>query len=506
MIIEIERESHIPLYAQIVTQVRQMIVRGVLKVGDRLPANRELARVLGINRNTVMTAYEELTAEGLISSHVGRGTFISAVPIESKTQNVQERLHLSPMPWSALLTNQKRDTFLSAIGSSQKSKEIISLAYSLPQPDLFPLEEFRRCVNRVLKNRGRALMEAGLSGGFAPLQEYLTSRMALDGISVKPEEVIITNGCQQSLNLIRQILVSPGDEVAIENPTYPGAINVLCASNSRFISVPVGEDGIDLDVFEDILSQRRPKFIYTIPSFQNPTGLTMSIQARRRFIELAARYRVPIVEDDIYNELRFEGAPLPTLKALDEYGLVIYINSFSKIGFPGLRVGWIAAPRVVTDQLNMAKRNLDFHTSTLNQAAIYEFSRHGLLAKYIKRLKRAFADRRDCMLAALEKYFPEEATWTRPEGGMAIWVRLPQSLNSSQILLESAEKGVVFSPGEHFYSSLPQQNFMRLSFTTTGTASIEEAIKRLGAVIKGRLLSLKKQRGIRKGDGYAALV
>jgi 2-aminoadipate transaminase len=506
MIIEIDRNNHIPLYAQIVARIREMIAGGTLKIGDRLPANRELAKQLGINRNTVMTAYEELTAEGLIESHVGRGSFISGVPEVRQKRPALERAQISPMPWSALLADQRRESWFGSLQHSQQTGDTISLAYSLPQAELFPINDFSRSVNRVMRRKGRTLLESGVSSGFAPLQEFLSSYMALSGIKAEPEEILVTNGCQQSLNLIRQILVGPGEEIAIENPTYPGAINVLCGGNSKYISVPVGDNGLELNLLEDILSQRRPKFIYTIPSFHNPTGVTMNMQARRQMLELAAKYRVPIVEDDIYSELRYEGAPLLSLKAIDEYGLVIYISSFSKIGFPGLRVGWITAPRIVIDQLNCAKRNMDLHTSTLAQAAIHEFSRHGLLTKHTKRLKKAFLDRRDVMLNAMERYFPEEAIWRKPEGGMAVWVRLPQYLNSNQILLESSEKGVIFSPGEHFYSSLPQQNMMRLSFSVTSPALIEEAIKRLGSVIKGRIQSLKKKRGLRKREEFAALV
>jgi GntR family transcriptional regulator/MocR family aminotransferase len=324
--------------------------------------------------------------------------------------------------------------------------------------------------------------------------------MALSGIHVHPDEVLITNGCQQSLDLIHRILVRPGDEVAIENPTYPGAISVFCGNHAKYISIPGADTGLDLDVLEDILSQRRPKLIYTVPNFHNPTGVTMDLVSRRRLVEMAARYRVPIVEDDIYSELRYEGAALPPLKALDRYGLVIYINSFSKVGFPGLRVGWIAAPRIVIDHLNAAKQRCDLHASLLAQASICEFTRRGLLVKHINRSKKAYAARRDAMLQALERYLPEEAGWNKPEGGMAIWVKLPETLNANQLLPQASEQGVVFSPGEYFYACSPQPNTMRLSFTMASPAEIEEAIKRLGTVIKSRLASLKKHRQV----GWAA--
>ena len=295
------------------------------------------------------------------------------------------------MLWSALLADQRSDTWLNGMLLSKQSKDGISLAHGLPHADLFPLEDFRRCVDRVLRREGRVLLQLGLSSGYPPLQEYIASQMAISGAAVKPEEVMITNGCQQSLDLIRRVFVGANDEVAVENPTYPGAISVFCGGGAKHISLPVGDNGLDLDVLEDILSQRRPKLIYTIPTYHNPTGVTMDIAARRRLLELAIKHRVPIVEDDIYRDLHYDRSMLPSLKGLDRYGVVIAINSFSKVGFPGLRVGWIAAPRIVIDHLNVAKQNCDLHASLLTQAAIHEFAKHGLLAKHIKRVKRAYA-------------------------------------------------------------------------------------------------------------------
>jgi 2-aminoadipate transaminase len=232
----------------------------------------------------------------------------------------------------------------------------------------------------------------------------------------------------------------------------------------------------------------------------------MNLASRRRLIELAGRYRVPIVEDDIYRELRYDGSAVPPIKALDEQGLVIYISSFSKVGFPGLRVGWIAAPPAVVDHLNRAKQRSDLHASLLAQAAIFEFAKRGLLAKHIKRVKKAYTEGRDAMLEALEKYFPDEARWSRPQGGMSVWVRLPESLSSKQLLHQAAESGVTFISGDHFYASSPQQSMMRLAFTMAGPRSIEEAVKRLGLLIKAQLLKVRKQRVAKAGDGLRALV
>jgi len=506
VVLQLDRNSLTPLYAQIVGEIRRMITAGTLKPGDRLPANRELARTLGVNRNTVTTAYAELTAQGLINSRVGSGSYISAVPESTSSSQKTHETAASPMSWESLLSVQSRDNWLQEMSSLDSTREAISLSLALPSADLFPLDEFRRCVDTVLRRQGRVLLQLGTTSGYQPLQEYIAGQLALSGVRVSPDEVMITNGCQQSLDLIRQILVGPADEVALENPTYPGALSVFCSSSSKYFSVPVGPHGIDLNVLEDVLSQRRPKLIYVVPSFQNPTGATMNAASRLRLIGLAERYRVPIVEDDIYRELRYDGPDVPPVKALDEHGLVIYISSFSKVGFPGLRVGWIAAPRIVIDHLNRAKQRSDLHASLMAQAAIYEFAKRGLLAKHIKRVKKAYSERRDAMLYSLQKHFPDESSWSRPDGGMSVWVSLPISLSSKQLLLQAVESGVTFISGDHFYSSSPQQNMMRLSFTMATPQAIEEAVKRLGTLMKARLVKMKKRRAQDHSDGLRALV
>jgi len=506
MLIALQRDSHTPLYAQIVTELRRMIGDGSLKVGDRLPANRELAKTLGVNRNTITTAYSELAADGLITSRVGSGTYISGVPAPPPAFRIREQPPQSPMSWESLLSVQSRDNWLQEISSYDGRHDVTPLALALPSADLFPLDDFRRCVDRVLRRQGRVLLQLGTTSGYAPLQEYIATQLALSGVKVAPDEVLITNGCQQSLDLIRQILVEPGEEVALENPTYPGALSVFCGGSSKYFSVPVGNGGMDLNVLADVLSQRRAKLIYVVPSFQNPTGISMNLESRRRLLEIAERYRVPIVEDDIYRELRYDGPDVPSLKALDQHGLVIYISSFSKVGFPGLRVGWIAAPRIVIDHLNRVKQRSDLHASLLAQAGIHEFAKAGLLARHIKRVKKAYVLRRDAMLESLQKHFPDEAKWNRPEGGMSVWVRLPDSLNSKQLLNQAVENGVTFISGDHFYASSPQHNMMRLSFTMAGPQSIEEGVKRLGNLMKARLVKIKKQRAKRASDGLRALV
>jgi DNA-binding transcriptional MocR family regulator len=290
---------------------------GRLRIGDRLPANRELARMLDVNRTTVTTAYADLEADGLINSEVGRGTFVASLPSSSKPRTTEERAQPSPMIWNSLFASAQRDVWLGGLLHATQRKGTISLAHGLPQAELFPLEDFRKSVDRALRREGRELLQLGASRGYAPLLEYLISQMALSGVNLGPDEILITNGCQQSLDLIRRIFVGTGDEIVLEDPTYPGAISVFCANNAKYTSIPVGPDGMDLDVLDDILSQRRPKLIYTVPTYHNPTGVTMGLAARRRLIELAIKYRTPVIEDDIYRELHYEGPMIPSLKALD---------------------------------------------------------------------------------------------------------------------------------------------------------------------------------------------
>lgn len=489
----VNRDNGVPLYVQISTQLREMISSGALKVGDRLPANRHLAKILGVNRTTVTAAYGELEADGFIDSHIGRGTFVSAVSHAAPANNRLEREQSSSMIWSSLLTEQPRGAWLAGLPYPEQREDIISLAYGLPSSDLFPIDDFRRSVDRVLRREGRSVLQLGATAGHAPLREYIASQMVISGVSVTPEEILITNGCQQSLDLIRRILVTPGDEIAIEEPTYPGAIGVFCGNKEKYFTVPVSGAGIDVKLLEDLLAQRRPKLIYTTPTFHNPTGSTLDTSSRRLLIEVAVKHRVPIIEDDIYRELHYEGSLPPSLKALDRFGVVISLNSFSKVGFPGLRVGWIAAPRPVIEQLSSVKRNCDLHANLLAQAAIYEFSKHGLLAKHIKRVRRAYLQRRDAMLEALEKHFPAEARWSRPAGGMVIWVELPPYLSANEILVRSAERGVIFAPGDHFYPGAAPQNMMRLCFTIAAPPAIGTAIKHLGGLIKARMQSARER-------------
>ncbi len=508
MIIRLERKSHIPLFLQIVQQVKALIAEGVLNIGDKLPPTRELASNLKVHRNTVCNAYDELIADGVIASHVGRGTFVAAgVPVFSKPSAfARERTSFTPMLWDALFVGEASESALQHLLPNGHSDNAISFAYAHPIPELISVNQIKRCIDSVLKHDKRVILQFGESGGYYPLREALVSKMASFGIKTKTEEILITNGCQQSLALIRQVLVGSGDAVLIENPTYPGALSLFETQSVRCLGIPVNEDGVNITALEDMLSRHRVKLIYVTPTFHNPTGTTMDLTKRRRLLDLSLKYGIPIVEDDIYGDLRYEGEPLPPLKALDEHQSVIYTSSFSKVGFPGLRVGWVSAPKPVIARLQEAKQTADLHTNTLGQAIICELLRTGLMNKLLKRSRQAYAERRDRMLCALERYFPDSAKWNHPEGGMAIWVTLPAQIDAGNLLSLAMQEGVIFSPGSRFYFALPERNTMRLTFTLEDLEKIDEGVKRLGNVLKKMLIKARTQPRVYEPVRRAALV
>ncbi len=495
MDLHLDAKSHTPLYEQLAAQLRALIAANQLQAGDRLPAGRELAKQLRIHRTTVSNAYAALEGDGLIGSHVGRGTFVTGKPPEGPPMKPILDGALPPLFWEALFVEEPHIERLYEFHQLQSRSDSISFAFALPAPDLFPLDDIRRAVDRVLRREGSSLMQLGERLGYEPLRKHLADQMRAAGALRENDEILITNGCQQSLDLIHRSLVGSGDAAAIENPTYPGALSVFLRRDSRTIGIPVTERGLDTAALEEVLSHHRVKLIYTVPNFHNPTGVTLQVTERRKLIQLARRYRVPILEDDIYGDLHFEGPVLPPLKALDQDGLVIYASSISKMGFPGLRIGWVVAPRVLVERLSVRKQACDLHANLLAQATIYELAKLGQLAKHLKHVRKIYAERRDAMLVALERHFPREARWRKPNGGMAIWVELPGEIDASTLLEASMDTGVIFSPGSHFYIGSPRLDTMRLTFTTTDVGEIREGIKRLGVTLK-RLMKSQRARSV----------
>jgi 2-aminoadipate transaminase len=402
-------------------------------------------------------------------------------------------------PWEYRYAQRTQRMGSSAIRELLKFTEIpdlISFAGGLPAPDVFPVKEFNAACDRVLRKQGTMALQYSATEGYLPLREMIARHSARYGIKITPDNVLITSGSQQALDLLGKILIDPGDRILVESPTYLAAIQAWNAYGAEFITVPMDEDGMNTDYLEEAL-RAGPKFIYVLPNFQNPTGETLSLERRQKLIALADQYGVPIVEDDPYGQLRYEGEHLPSIVVLDSQsrddgnpcyrGNVIYLSTFSKTLAPGLRLGWVIAPPEVISKLVQAKQGADLHTATFNQVVAHEVSRGGFLDRHIHTIRRVYGERRDLMLAAMDRYFPPEVSWTYPLGGLFLWGTLPSYMDAKDLLISCLDKKVAFVPGEPFHPTGGGVNTMRINFSNATHDEIQVGIRRLGTAIRKKL-------------------
>lgn len=385
--------------------------------------------------------------------------------------------------------------------------EIISFAGGLPAPEVFPTLAFEKASCRVLKESGRQALQYSPTEGYPPLRQWIVDYMARYGIKASVENILITSGSQQALDLVGKILINPGDLILTESPTYLGALQAWGAYQADYTSVPIDDDGLQTELLEEALCCG-PKFMYILPNFQNPGGVTLSLERRKTLIDFADRYGVPIIEDDPYGELRFEGehiAPLVVLDAekqngrqsIDGNGLVrgnvIYISTFSKTLAPGLRLAWIVAPTEVINKCVMAKQGMDLHSSTFVQMTAYEVIKDGFLKDHVRTIREVYGQRRDVMLRALNRYFPPGTQWTHPKGGLFLWVTLPEEIDTMALMPKAIRNNVAFVPGVAFYPDGGKNNSFRLNFSNAHPQDIELGIKRLGEVIQDEIEHLRDQ-------------
>jgi 2-aminoadipate transaminase len=507
--VQLQPESHIPLYVQLRDQLRALVHSGELRPGDRIPASRELAVQLGVHRTTIANAYAELESEGLIEGHVGRGTFVLGPGRELKITPPPAPAGNGAVRWESLYADERGEESLSRLLPAIPENAISFLA-NKPAEEFFPLEEFRICCNAVLRKEGKRILQLGSSDGYPALKRELAALLQAEGIRAQENQILITAGCQQSLDLICKAFLRPGDTVVMENPTYPGAIAIFSAARVRCLGVPIETDarrlgyaGLDLGMLEATLQQNRVKLIVVTPDFQNPTGTTLPLAARRQLLELAARFQVPLVEDHIYARLGRGASRTASLKALDRAGVVIQIDSFSKVAFPGLRVGWCVAPANVIERLRLVKQATDLHTDQLAQAALAEFTRRGLLKRHLERMRKAYGSRLAALEEALERQMPEDVRWTRPEGGMCVWVALPAGFDASELLVHARERGVLFAPGRYFYFQNPQPNTLRLGFAALDERKIARGVAVLGEQLCIEMRKRTRALGRRQSSGVA---
>jgi DNA-binding transcriptional MocR family regulator len=477
----LDHNSDVPLYRQLHDGIRIRIESGALRRGDRLPATRELAGLLGLNRATVSAAYALLENEGLVRAHVGRGSFVLAGPEVSGEE----------LNWESMLASAQP----AGGAPAPPPPGAISFATSRPAEDLFPMAAFRQSCDEVLGSaQAGAVLQLGSPAGYEPLREHLLEEARRTGAARPGDDLIVTNGCQQALDLLARVLVRPGDAVAIEDPVYPGLKNLFAQAGARLAAVPVGPDGIEIEALERAMVSDRPRLLVLTPNFQNPTGATMQPAAREAVVRLAQSHACVVVENDIYGDLRYVGEAAPLLKQLDDSGRTVLLRSFSKIAFPGLRVGWAIAPRPLVARLAEAKQLADLHTDQLSQAVLLRFVESGRLAGHRSRILAAGAERLRAVIAACERRLPPGSAFTRPEGGMNLWVRLPLPLDAGDLLAQAHRAGAAYLPGRYFEVARRQPGGLRLSFAGLAPEDIRAGLAILGEIFLNELERARTER------------
>jgi 2-aminoadipate transaminase len=398
-------------------------------------------------------------------------------------------------------TQQMKSSAIRELLKLTAQTDIISFAGGMPAPELFPTQRIEEAACRVLREQGNIALQYGTTEGYPPLREMIIRHMERYGIHAKLQNVLITAGSQQGLDLIGRVLVDPGSHVIAEEPTYLGAIQAWAMFEPEYITVPSDADGLHTDSLEDALKHNDIRFIYALPNFQNPSGSTLSRERRETLVRLANHYSVPIVEDDPYGQLRYDGEHETPLIALDAQnvdgngdnfitGNVLYMSTFSKTLCPGFRVAWVVGPEEVIQKMVQAKQGADLHTSTLTQMIAYETARGGFLDEHILHLRKVYRERRDLMLSLMEELFPPGVTWTRPKGGLFTWVELPKGMNTQEMFDKAVAQKVAFVPGAAFFPRGGGENTMRLNFSNARPEQIEEGMERLAAVIKAEMVLL----------------
>lgn len=408
-------------------------------------------------------------------------------------------------PWEYRYAHRTKKMGSSVIRELLKLTEqpdIISFAGGLPAPEVFPVKEFREACNYVLDHFGAQALQYSTTEGYLPLREMIARHAGRYSVEVTADNILITSGSQQALDFIGRLFINRGDYIVVESPTYLGALQAWNAYGAQYISVRTDEDGMIVDELEAAL-RVGPKFIYILPNFQNPSGSTLSLERRRKLVELADKYGVPIVEDDPYGQLRYEGDHLPSVVYLDSKfrgpngghysGNVIYLSTFSKLLAPGLRLAWVVAPPEVIRKLVMAKQAADLHTSSINQFVAFEVAKGGFLDEHVKVIRATYKERRDTMLEMMDEMFPPEVHWTKPHGGMFLWGVLPEGMDAADVLKVALERKVAFVPGTAFHPNGGGVNTMRLNFSFSRPEVIREGITRLGTTLK----ELLKENGVK---------
>ncbi len=469
-----------PIYRQLAEYLRELIVTGRLPAGEKLPATRELAASIGIGRNTANLAYQTLIDEGVLLAHVGQGTFVSGVahgPVASV--HPARRAFV----WDGLFSRSARVPNLTGLRPQTETNVEFDFRGGRVDPEALPVRELQRAYRHVLGEDFPRLAGDLDPLGFAPLRDQIARSLLTRGIRCDARDVIVTSGAQQALDLVARALIDPGDAVAIEQPGYFGAAMSARNSGAELIGIDVDSDGLRTDQLARALRSQRIKFVYTTPAAQMPTGVVMSAARRQALLELADQTQTPIVEDDYDSEFRYDNPPLPALKTEDDAGQVIYVGTFSKAIFPGLRLGYAVVARRLLAKLAVARFAASFGPDALAQAAVAHMLESGVFERHVRRLRSRYAERRSALIAALDASMPDGTTWTDSRGGLSVWVTLPPGADAAAIETDAREAGILYAPGRGFYLDARGQDQLALSFANQTPAAIERGVARLAEIV-----------------------
>ena len=481
----LERESGRPLYRQISDQVRAGISDGRLRPGERLPTVRVLAEHLGVTRLTVHKAFRQMKANGWVEATVGRGTYVREPgAISSPVEGAGRRL--------------TADGVMADIQKFGGDARMSNMAHSEPDPSLIPADAFWDCLAE-LRNDLSSHLQYVAPQGDPGLRRELAVFVGGRGVRASQDDIVVTSGVTQGLSLVAQALARPGDRVAVEHPTYLGLLHILEAQGLQPVGVPLDRDGPRLDVLERIVIQERPRFLYTIPTFHNPTGRSMSKSRRRDLMALAERTGLFIVEDDIYHHLAYDRPAPPSLKSLDRRGLVVYLDGLSKAVLPGVRAGYAVASQPLLDRMVSLRRAADLCGPAMIQRALAEFLKRGLMTAQMKRVLPRYRKRRTALLTALRRAMPKGVTWTEPEGGFSCWLTLPAGFSSGDLYAAALERGLVVTPGEVFQVEPGAHAHLRLCFGNRSENEIREGVEILAGLIRARLETGTRRRRVARG-------
>jgi DNA-binding transcriptional MocR family regulator len=485
----LERASELPLYRQLAEQIREYIRSGALSPGTRLPTVRQIAAEHGITRLTVQTAFNELQALGLVESFVGRGSFVAEKPPVALTSPLKLREGAQPPPqWFS-------QTLFADMLRLADHPDLISMVSAIPEGNAIPLLELQRQFKQVTGDISAFMY--GPAQGEPELREEIAHLLLDRGIVTSPDTVLITTGAQQGMDIVLRTLASPDEVLVVEEPTYPGIIELAAQRQQRVVGVPVDEEGLVLERLEEVCKTYHPRLVYTIPTFHNPTGVSLSAERRKQILQMARTYDFYLIEDDVYGFLAYrEPAPL-ALKALDTEERVIYLLGFSKILAPGLRLGALVAGNGLLPEILSTKRTSDLTCSPILQRCLSGYLRKRHLTTHLQKLRHFYQERLDSVCGAAEIHL-SDCRWRKPEGGLCFWVNLPQGINERDFYLEAAERGVGIMPGRAFFPQLRHEAYMRLSFGSNPPQRLIQGISLLGELLEDhgrRRLALASRAG-----------